>query len=634
MRDRSESAETISTATGKWFKFPKLWKGHRAPATALNNPPSTTDERRSPKKEEKQEEILSFEQRLEGKQFFECSQLLIEVEERLFGEKKQDPTPKEHEEHTAKLAENYRQLEAGVLKTLELSLSPEELKMEVLLSAVKAMVLEAEQDKRWTQRTEASPVWRPGGWRILHDEALRNIVEWRMDSPSTPANSPVKLSSVQEDIASMARQLKVDLLLVVNAVKDCYPPEMDICNFYARLYHQTFSARLRKIADFGLDDRDCTSVLQWVNDYYPGILQKPELAPHISVAEMGKLLPEEVLEPLEEQYLNKQQDELTSFIRRVLEEAKEKWSKGEEPTSEDGCFVSTVAYDIIQCIHGMVTTTGKVVGDRHKAQGITANVKDLMCSFKNFQNEIIKQNKVNSRSFVKAKLLCVEQFSEVLQKQNMLFTDDVRQECLIILGDMRRAAHEYLLKPVHEALKPQYRKIGTLDWLNRRVFENLLVDLQQELQVLQGSSATSHQKLIDQMHQEVTAEYVRRLLKGELKLKDKALQLKACEVVTDDAESLTRLFVAMGSKEDWLKEILTKIADVLKLQDIPAIQMQVASLGTEFPDLSVRHVSALLKLKTSLSRSERRKVKDTLTVTLSESSSEHTRTFFSSVLVK
>lgn len=37
------------------------------------------------------------------------------------------------------------------------------------------------------------------------------------------------------------------------------------------------------------------------------ILQKPELAPHVSVAETGKLLPEEVLGPLEEQYLNKQQ---------------------------------------------------------------------------------------------------------------------------------------------------------------------------------------------------------------------------------------------------------------------------------------------------------------------------------------
>lgn len=42
------------------------------------------------------------------------------------------------------------------------------------------------------------------------------------------------------------------------------------------------------------------------------------------------------------------QDELKTYIGRVLEEAKEKWSKGEEPTREDGCFVSPVAYDIIQ----------------------------------------------------------------------------------------------------------------------------------------------------------------------------------------------------------------------------------------------------------------------------------------------
>lgn len=195
---------------------------------------------------------------------------MIEVEERLFGETKPDPAPKEHEEHTAKLAADYRQLETVVCKTLELSLSPEELKMEVLQSAVKAILLETEQDKSWKQRSQAPPAWRPGGWRSLHDETLRGLVEQRMDNPSTPTNSPVKLSSVQEDITSMARQLKADLLLVVNVVKDCYPPEMDICNFYARLYHQTFSARLRKIADFGLDDKDNKSVLQWVNDYYPG----------------------------------------------------------------------------------------------------------------------------------------------------------------------------------------------------------------------------------------------------------------------------------------------------------------------------------------------------------------------------
>lgn len=42
------------------------------------------------------------------------------------------------------------------------------------------------------------------------------------------------------------------------------------------------------------------------------------------------------------------QEELTTFGGRILEDAKDKWNKGEEPTREDGCFVSPVSYDIIQ----------------------------------------------------------------------------------------------------------------------------------------------------------------------------------------------------------------------------------------------------------------------------------------------
>lgn len=215
-------------------------------------------------------EILSFKQRLEAEKFFECSQLLIEEEEQMFGERKVDPALKVQEEDAAQLEEDYRELEAALRRVLQLSLSPEELKTQALSSAVKAILLEAEQDQRWRQRAEPPPPWRPSGWRSLHDQTLRSLVERRMDNPSAAASSPLKMSSLQQDIAGMARQLKVDLLLVVDTLKDCYPPQMDICNFYGRLYHQTFSSRMKKVSEFGLDDKDCASVLQWVNVHYPG----------------------------------------------------------------------------------------------------------------------------------------------------------------------------------------------------------------------------------------------------------------------------------------------------------------------------------------------------------------------------
>eukprot|EP00064_Thunnus_orientalis_P014161 superscaffoldBa00002427_g14202 len=349
------------------------------------------------------------------------------------------PSDKEPQ-NVDRLDADRRALKDLVVQILKQSLSTE-VNVVALTYAVTAICQEDEQDKQWKQRDGTPPPWRPSGWKKLHDSTLCSLVEECMDNTSSsPPADLVEKSSLQVDICSMGRQLKQDLLWVVEVVKSSYPPELHICNSYARWYHQTFSARLKKIAEFGLDDKDCTSLLLWVNEYYPEILRKPELASEIDHEALGKLLPKKLLKPLEEQYLSKQQSEMATCIDRVLEEAKQKWEDGEEPSRKEGCFVSPVAYDLIP---------------------------DLM----------------------------------------------------------------------------------------------------------------------GQLHQEVTAEYVKRLLRGEVKLKNKERQEKAYMTVKNNAESLHSLFVKMGSKEDWLKEILNKIAEVLKLQDLPAIQMQVVLLGTDYPDL-------------------------------------------------
>ncbi|XP_073340549.1 tumor necrosis factor alpha-induced protein 2-like isoform X2 [Pagrus major] len=613
----------------------RFFRGHRGQAgnTGVNNNAATTDGQHPPAEEEPQKEILTFQQTLEARLWSEASQMLIQREERLFGEITEAETLVHHEEEVDKLAVDYRDLEGQVLWTLELSLIPGEISTEALTSAVKAINQEVEQDLRWKQRTRTPPAWRPRCWKKLHDEKLCSLVEQRMDNPSTPSPDG-NLSSIQADIYSLCRQLKEDLLWVAEVLKICYPPELDICNFYARLYHQNLSTRLRKIAEFVLDDKDCKFLLRWVNEFYPGILQKPELACEIDGAALGKLLSKDLLEPLEEQFLSKQQDELTTYVGRVLEEAKEKWIKGEEPTREDGCFASPVAYDVIQLLYGMVTAAAKIVGDLPKAQSITCPLTEFMQRFRSFHNDIMKQNKPNSCSFIKANLGCIEQFSDVVQKKSHLFPEEVQTTCVLVLEEMKQTGHAFLLKPVHDALKSQYRKLGTSDWLNKKAFEKLLDSIKEELHDLQGLTDASQQKLIGQLHQEVTAEYVKRLLKGEVKLKDRDLQLKAFDTVKNDAESLHELFFSMGSKEEWLKEILIKIAEVLKLQDCASVQMEVVSLGTAFPDLSAKHVSALLKLKTNFSRANRKAVKETLVEALEVTGCSSNRPFFCTVQVK
>ncbi|XP_035761767.1 tumor necrosis factor alpha-induced protein 2-like [Neolamprologus brichardi] len=343
---------------------------------------------------------------------------------------------------------------------------------------------------------------------------------------------------------SPVHNLKKDLQWVVEEVKNCYPPEMDICNFYAREYHQTFSARLKQIADFDLDDKDFGVLLQWVKEFYPEILENPELASNINTEALGNLFPDELLKALEEQYLSKQQSNLMIYIGRVLDEAKKEWDQGKEPTRDDGCYASPVAYDVIQFINGIVTSAHKIVGDRHKAQEITSNLKDFMQRYQKFHKDIIRQNKRHSKAFIKANLSCVKQLRDFLVKHE-LFPEDVKKKCLQVLTEMKQSAHTYLLTPVHKILKPHYQKLGTSDWLKKKTFEKLLNSTEDELQELQGSSQSSYQELIGQLHQEVTVEYVRRLLKGEVKLNDSNQQQKAYETVKENAEKLHELFARM-----------------------------------------------------------------------------------------
>ncbi|XP_047466534.1 tumor necrosis factor alpha-induced protein 2-like [Mugil cephalus] len=589
--------------------------------------------------------ISTFKHHLDKKQWCEASQLLINKEKNLFGNITEEEDLSYDKEEEQKLAADYEALEKLVMETVveTLSISLQEVDdinesvsahASALTSAVKVIMQEEEQDQMWKTSCQTVPSWRPCNWRKTHDSKLQDLVEERMNSSQTPTANQAEQSSIQTDVQNMGRQLKEDLLLVVKLVKSCYPPEMDICNFYAKLYHQVFSTRLRTIAESRLDDKDCTFLLRYVNECYPSIFQDPELASEINVESLGKLLPQELLVPLEKQYLDNQEAELKTLMERIVDNAVEEWKKGEEPKREDGCYVSHVAYDIIQFINDMVKAAKVIVGDLHKAQEITRPVSDSMQRYKVFQEDIIKQNKPNSTVFIKANLSWIKDFRYVLDKKSHLFQEEVQRSCLDVITNMKQSAHMYLLSPVHKNLKTQYQKLGTKDWLNNNEFDKLLLSIEKELQELQGPNQSCYQELIGQLHQEVTEEYVRRLLKGKVKLKDKEQQQDAYDTLIDDAESLHNLFKKMGSQNDWLKEILTKIAEVLRLQDIPAIQMEIAELRTAHPDHSEEHIAALLKLK-NLKNQDRENITETALETMEEIPvNPDARNFFSRVPLK
>lgn len=176
----------------------------------------------------------------------------------------------EEEDSEARLAKDYEDLLECVMRTLENSLelqSKEE--QEVLKEAVQAMLKEEEQDIRWEGFQEKErPSWRPRRCKQIHEALLEQLVQRRMEE--APVDSSIEThSSMQQSIICKAKRLKEDLLKVVTWVSSYYPERENVCQFYATLYHKTFAAKLREVAEYTLCDEDCVLILQWVNQDYP-----------------------------------------------------------------------------------------------------------------------------------------------------------------------------------------------------------------------------------------------------------------------------------------------------------------------------------------------------------------------------
>lgn len=199
---------------------------------------------------------------------------LIIREDRLFALKQdgigsQMKLVEEEEDSEARLAKDYDDLLELVMRTLGNSLDLQSAEEQELKDAVQAVLQEEEQDTRWQGfQDNQRPPWRPRRCKQNHDALLERLVHRRMEEAELDSSVEIH-SSIQQSITSKAKRLKEDLLKVVTWVCSCYPEQEDVCQFYATLYHNTFSAKLREVAEYTLCDEDCVLLLRWVNQHYP-----------------------------------------------------------------------------------------------------------------------------------------------------------------------------------------------------------------------------------------------------------------------------------------------------------------------------------------------------------------------------
>ncbi|KAI4902133.1 hypothetical protein NFI96_025542, partial [Prochilodus magdalenae] len=599
-----------------------------------------------PKTEGSADTPKTFKQNLKEQHFTEAGRQLIHREERLFSVK-QDAVGsskslvEEKEDDIESLSEDYEELYKAVWSAVENTFKVQkEKEKEALKQAVQLIQQEEEQDRRWEGVVEKErPPWRPQCCKRTHDSRLQKMVMRRMEEAKLDSNTGI-LSSIQKEITGKGKRLKEDLLHITKHVRSCYPEE-NVCQLYAELYHQAFCAKLREITDYGLSDGDCSHVLQWVNIHYSSILTHEELTGVIKYEKLEALLPDNILQPLEEQFLAYKENELQTWCQNIIKEEKA------EPELRDGYYFTHLAIDVIECFHAAVTAAQTVLGSSSKSQRVTHQMKEFLQSYQDYLKNVTEDNQGNSEAVLKANLHCIRQFRKYITDKQDLFPAHIRTECMNLLTSIRELCHGYFTKPIQKDLKGKYSKLGTRKWLKHSedVCGELLDGVKTHIQNFTNLEKSCLEELLSHLHKEVLTEYVRKMMKRNIKLGDEKKQQQAAKALHDNGQKIHTLFTEAGSNLDDLKTILPRLAELLILKDPQFIELELVGLSKSYPGFSAAHVCAWLYLKGNLSASELKAIKKTfsefqLSNTPGEADDQEqdplysSSNFFSKVLVK
>ncbi|KAL6486253.1 hypothetical protein MHYP_G00056450 [Metynnis hypsauchen] len=498
-----------------------------------------------------------------------ASQKLLNQEDSLFrsesGDSKHQVVRKKDEE---KLKMDYKTLESEIREVVFKSL--DDRNEETLESAINAICQEEERDKHWKEAGgKGHPSWRPMKWREMHDTLLETVVKNRMQQVDEEEHGP---ETLKWEVCNLIQN---DMFQVVRNVQGCYPPEFDICNVYARLYQQAFSAKLRQLPRHNIPIEDCIFILKLVSDYSNNVLHQEELKSHINSEALDPLLPAEDLKSLEEQYLSHKENEVNTLLSNVL-----------NLEDESGKMNKTTALDVKQLVDEVMKEAMVLLSNREKAQRILYLLPNFLTRYNKSIEEFLK-NQQNITEILKAHLSGIKELRNYIEERDNL-PDDVKAAWLSTAIDIRDSCHKYFLSRIHDNLKVNYRKLWTPDWFlqHDEIIQELVDQLNENINPLKDLNSACLQELLSQLHFEVMIEYVRRMLKRKLKLRNKDEQETAAGLLCEDSFRINTLFIENGSDKRWLCEILPKVSEVLKEQDSDTLELEICALLKDHPDLT------------------------------------------------
>ncbi|CAB1352325.1 unnamed protein product [Coregonus sp. 'balchen'] len=162
-----------------------------------------------------------------------------------------------------------------------------------------------------------------------------------------------------------------------------------------------------------------------------------------------------------------------------------------------------------------------------------------------------------------------------------------------------------LTEKLFEHIRPFCDKLVKRKWLNNtEAFEAIEASIKQHFKKFRRMDCPPYQILVGEVHRRVLVEYVRAIMRGRIICTSSKMRKRMANSAVGEKTANP----PQESGSSWLDSVLAHLADIILLEDTPSIQMEVAVLVKEFPDIRKKHISTLLNVRGMMHQAERQEI--------------------------
>ncbi|XP_062378521.1 exocyst complex component 3-like protein 4 isoform X2 [Sardina pilchardus] len=438
-----------------------------------------------------------------------------------------------------------------------------------------------------------------GGWREAWREAVRDGVRdvLRAVHLDTPDHNT---SWLAVHLGLLGKALVENLERVKAELQGSYPPSFRVFHHYVDACHDVTAEHLQRLMGKVTELKDYFALLDFMTHRYHSerIMGSFSLRPEVKEEQRELRIPEEFHQDIKKQYCRQLQVELRGSLEKILQlEREEMWEEQLQPRIEEELFESHIHMDIWMSVQSPVVNARRIDADLEQ-RVLNTCLSELQLFPRRLEEEFMRWSGalLDERLWGDYTITYINSFSslrEHMESYKDSSPDHVTRLSVELEGAELRLRHA-LLQHYMNQTKPLLRRMMTRKWLSTDEDFNQLLKRTQDLREQCTHMDPKHtQAFASEVHLYVVKEYISPLMKNSYSCKNRKHQ-RAATKLSSQWGQLRDLFQEMRSTADWLHPVGDHLSNIIGQKNKSDIKTHLPALVEDYPDISKRHVAAVL----------------------------------------